>query len=61
MDRLSSIRNPVKTTAMTEIAVYELGIGDKCAERVTALFDHDAFIFPGSWGTNPKTGKMVHN
>ena len=59
MDRLSSICNPVKTNAMTAIAAYELGIGEKCADHVTALFDREAFVFPGSWGTHPTTGKVV--
>ena len=48
-DRLSVIRVPVKTHALVEIAAYELGKGDKCVERVEALFDRSVFIFPGSW------------
>ena len=49
MDRLSVIRSPVKTHALVEIAAYELGKGDKCEERVEALFDRSVFIFLGSW------------
>ena len=49
MDRLSVIRSPVKTHALVEIAAYELGKGDKCVERVEALFNRSVFIFPGSW------------
>ena len=48
-DRLSIIRGPVKIHASVEIAAYELGKGDKCVERVEALFNHLVFIFPGSW------------
>ena len=58
-DRLSIIRGPVKTHALVEIAAYELGKGDKCVERVKALFDHLVFIFPGSWTINNKTKKEV--
>jgi hypothetical protein len=58
-DRLSVIRVPVKTHALVEIAAYELGKGDKCVERVEALFDRSVFIFPGSWTIDNKTKKEV--
>ena len=53
-DRISVIRGPVKTHALVEIAAYELGKGDKCVERVEALFDRLVFIFPGSWTIDAK-------
>ncbi|KAF8220759.1 hypothetical protein L208DRAFT_1382538 [Tricholoma matsutake] len=54
--------NPIKTNVMTAIAAYELGLGtgEKCADHITTLFDQEAFIFPGSWGTHPMTGKVVY-
>ena len=58
-DRLSVIRGPVKTHALIEVAAYELGKGDKCIERVEALFDRLVFIFPGSWTIDTKTKKEV--
>ena len=58
-DRLSVIRGPVKSHALVEIAAYELGKGDKCVERVEALFDRLVFIFPGSWTIDNKTKKEV--
>ena len=58
-DRLSVIRVPVKTHALVEIAAYELGKGDKCVERVEALFDRSVFIFPGSWTVDTQTKKEV--
>jgi hypothetical protein len=61
MDRLSGIRNPVMTAATTEIAVFELGTGTKCMDRVAILFDHNAFIFPGFWDIDGRTGKMVRD
>ena len=60
-DCLSVIHGPVKTHALVEIAAYELGKGDKCVERVEALFDHLVFIFPGSWTIDTKMKKEVGN
>jgi Domain of unknown function (DUF6532) len=59
MDRISILRGPTKTVAEKEIAIYKLGKGDKCIERVNALFDKNYFIFPGVWGIHPRTGKAV--
>ena len=58
-DHLSVIRGPVKIHALIEIAAYELGKGDRCVERVEALFDRLVFIFPGSWTINTQTKKEV--
>ena len=58
-DRLSIIHGPVKAHALVEIAAYELGKGDKCVERVEALFNRFVFIFPGSWSIDTKTSKEV--
>jgi hypothetical protein len=59
MDRLSGIRNPVMTSATTEIALFQLGTGALCTERVNILLNHNVFIFPGFWDEDGKTGKMV--
>jgi Domain of unknown function (DUF6532) len=61
MDRLSGIRNPVMASATTEIAIFQLGTGALCMERVNILLNRNAFIFPGFWDEDGKTGKTVRN
>ena len=49
MNRLSAIRGPAKSMAMSEIASYELGKSGKCEARVAVLFNFHQYIFPGTW------------
>lgn len=42
---------------LDHIAIFQLGVGDVCIERVQALLEHDLYIYPGKWGTNDK-GKV---
>lgn len=49
MNRLSAIRGPAKSMAMSEIASYELGKSGKCEARVAVLFKFHQYIFPGTW------------
>ncbi|KAI0245598.1 hypothetical protein BJV78DRAFT_1287423 [Lactifluus subvellereus] len=60
-DRLSGVRNPIMASATTEIAVFQLGTGTLCMERVNILLNHNAFIFPGFWDEDGRTGKMRWN
>lgn len=62
MDRLSITRSPARTAALSHIACFELGVGEMCQQRVTALIENDLYIYPGIWKIqeheekNPRTG-----
>lgn len=52
MDRLPHARSAVKARGMDHIALFQLGIGALCAERVHALMDNDCYIYPGRWSVD---------
>jgi hypothetical protein len=29
--------------------LFQLGVGDGCAERVQALMENDVYVYPGQW------------
>ena len=43
---------------LDHIAIFQLGIGDVCAQRVQALIENDVYIYPGQWATD-KDGKVL--
>ncbi|KAF8993878.1 hypothetical protein BDQ17DRAFT_1431380 [Cyathus striatus] len=52
LDCLPLVRSPVKTSAASQIAAYELGIGKRCQQRINSLFDDSGlYIFPGEWSS----------
>ncbi|PPR02153.1 hypothetical protein CVT26_012114 [Gymnopilus dilepis] len=57
-DRLSHHRGTIRGTASGFIAVFQLGVGDACKERVLALMDKDVYIYAGEWGTT-EDGKPI--
>lgn len=52
MDRLAGIRGTVHLRGLDHIAVFQLGIGDACVQRVQALVTDDRYIYPGKWTTD---------
>ena len=38
--------------------MFQLGVGDGCAERVRALMENDLYVYPGQWA-NDKDGKVI--
>jgi hypothetical protein len=37
--------------------MFQLGVGDGCAQRVQALMENDVYVYPGHWA-NDKDGKV---
>jgi hypothetical protein len=37
--------------------MFQLGIGDGCAQRVQALIENDVYVYPGQWA-NTNDGKV---
>ena len=35
------------SAASDHIAIFQLGIGDVCAQRVQALIENDVYVYPG--------------
>ena len=56
IDRLASIRGPARLRGLDHIAIFQLGVGDLCVNRVQALAANGTYIFPGKWGVD-KDGK----
>lgn len=54
MDRLPHARGAVKAKGLDHIALFQLGIGETCAERVHALMSSDRYIYPGRWSLDEK-------
>ena len=38
--------------ASDQIAIFQLGIGDKCLQRVQALIENDVYVYPGHWAVD---------
>jgi hypothetical protein len=49
MDRLAGARGLVRVKGLEHIAIFQLGVGDICIERVQALLNGDLYIYPGKW------------
>ncbi|KDR72040.1 hypothetical protein GALMADRAFT_74336, partial [Galerina marginata CBS 339.88] len=58
VDRLSHHRGQIQNAASDYIAIFQLGIGDVCAQRVQALVENDVYVYPGQWASD-KDGKPV--
>ncbi|KIM47377.1 hypothetical protein M413DRAFT_22059 [Hebeloma cylindrosporum] len=58
VDRLSHHRGQMRSAASDHIAIFQLGIGDVCCQRVQALIENDVYVYPGQWATD-KEGKPV--
>jgi hypothetical protein len=47
----------VRSVASDYITLFQLGINDRCKERVKALMENDMYVYPGEWGVTDK-GKV---
>jgi len=47
----------MRSAASDHIAIFQLGVGDVCAQRVQALIENDVYVYPGHWATD-KDGKV---
>lgn len=52
MDRLATARGPARQRGLDHIALFQLGVGEVCIQRVQALVANDTYIYPGKWGTD---------
>ncbi|KAF8803276.1 hypothetical protein BYT27DRAFT_7110256, partial [Phlegmacium glaucopus] len=57
-DRLSHHRGQIRSVASDQIAIFQLGIGDGCSQRVHALIENDVYVYPGHWAVD-KDSKPV--
>ena len=48
---------PPSAVALTQIALFQLGVGDGCAQHVHALLENDVYVYPGQW-VNDKDGEV---
>jgi hypothetical protein len=48
----------MRNAAADQIALFQLGIGDGCIQRVQALIENDVYVYPGQWANN-KDGKVI--
>ena len=58
VDRLSHHCGELKKATAEQIAIFQLGVGDGCIERVRALMENDVYVYPGQWA-NDKDGKVT--
>lgn len=49
IDRLALLRSPARTAGGKTVPLYKLGLGEGCKARVSSLFTHHAYTFPGFW------------
>lgn len=49
VDRLSHYRSEIRAAAITHIAVYQLGVGEICKQRVAALLEWNYFVYDRHW------------
>ena len=47
----------MRHAASDQIALFQLGVGDGCAQRVQALIENDVYVYPGQWANN-REGKV---
>ena len=47
----------MRSAASDQIAIFQLGIGDGCSQRVQALNENDVYVYPGHWAAD-KDGKV---
>ena len=57
MDRLSHHRGKIHQAASDQIALFQLGVGEGCTQRVNALLENDVYVYPGQWA-NDKDGNV---
>ena len=57
IDRLSHHRGQIRSIASDQIAIFQLGVGDGCSQRVRALIENDIYVYPGHWAVD-KDGKV---
>ena len=38
--------------ASDQIAIFQLGVGDGCSQRVHALIENDVYVYPGHWAVD---------
>jgi hypothetical protein len=38
--------------ASDQIAIFQLGIGDECSQRVHPLIENDVYVYPGNWAVD---------
>ncbi|KAF8808311.1 hypothetical protein BYT27DRAFT_7241718 [Phlegmacium glaucopus] len=48
----------IRSVALDQIAVFQLGIGEGCSQRVRALIENDVYVYPGHWAVD-KDSKPV--
>lgn len=51
VDRLAHYRSEMRAAAMTHVAVYQLGVGTVCEQRVAALLKDNLFVYEGHWAS----------
>lgn len=54
VDCLAHYRSEIRAAALTHLAVYQLGIGGVCQQRVTALLKGNLFVYKGHWGLDER-------
>ena len=47
------------SVASDHIALFQLGINDRCKEWVKALMENDMYVYPGEWGVTDKGKKGI--
>ena len=52
VDRLSHYRGQLRSAASDQIAIFQLGVGDGCSQRVHALIENDVYVYPGHWAVD---------
>jgi len=58
MDRLSHHNGQIRHAESDQIALFQLGIGDGCAQRVDVLLENDVYVYLGQWA-NDKDGRVI--
>jgi hypothetical protein len=41
-----------------QIALFQLGVGDECAQCVRLLIENDIYVYPGQWAKD-KDGQVL--
>ncbi|KAF8810447.1 hypothetical protein BYT27DRAFT_7221976 [Phlegmacium glaucopus] len=52
VDHLSHHRGQMQSAASNHITIFQLGVGDVCAQHVQALIENNMYIYPGQWATD---------
>jgi Domain of unknown function (DUF6532) len=52
VDHLSHYRGQIRSVASDQIAIFQLGVGDRCSQHVHALIKNDIYVYPGHWAVD---------